>query len=97
MPPEPRKRPPAPLVRRLLLHALEVRGHVHFALSVRLPARQLLAVFVEEDERGEVAAGGLVFDADFAGGRAGEVGERVGPVGVVGGGVADAVGGAVGV
>ena len=97
MAPEARQRPPAPLIRRLLLHALQPGRHAHFALAVFFPARQLLPVLVQHDQSGQVAGPGHVLDAHFAGKGSGEVCEWRRPVGVVCGGAADAVGCAVGV
>ena len=89
MPPEPRQLPPTPLIRRLLLHALQTRRHADLALPVRLPARQFLPMAVQDDERGQAAAPLLPFHADFGRRGAFEVRERLRPVFVVGVGVAD--------
>ena len=95
--PEAREHPPAPLVRRLLLHALEPRRHRHFPLPVRLPARQFLAARVQHDERRQAAGPVLPLHAHRAGVGAREVRERLRPeVGVrarAADGVVRAVGG----
>lgn len=79
MSPEPSQHPPAPLIRRLLLHALEPSRHGHFPLPVLLPARQFLPVFIQHDQSGQAAGPLLVFHADLAGFCAPEVRERLRP------------------
>ena len=83
MSPEPSQDPAAPLVRRLLLHALEPRRHAHLPLPVLLPARQLLPVRVQHDEGRQAAGPLLVLDADLARRGALEVRERLRPEGRV--------------
>ena len=89
MAPETRKNPAGPRIRRLLFHTLESGRHGHFALSVLLPTRQLLVERIQHDEGGQTARPWLVFDAEFARFGAFEVGEGLGPKGVVFAGFAD--------
>ncbi len=96
MAPKPSQDPPAPLMRRLLLRALELRRHRYLTLPVLLPTRQLLPVAIEHDERRQASGAGLVLDTDRGSGSAAEVGEGLGPKLVVGVGAADGVVGAVG-
>lgn len=97
MAPEPSEHPPAPLVRRLLLHALEPSRHADFPLPVRLPTRQFLPLPIHHYQRRQAAGPLLPFHADFAGGRALQIRERLRPVFVLGARASDDVVRAVGV
>lgn len=82
MSPKPRQHPSTPPIRRLLLHTRQLRRHGHLALPI-LPARQLLPVLVQHDERRQAAGPGRPLDADLARRHALEIGQRLRPEGRV--------------